>query len=56
MMLNGTIMMFFWIALVQLWMHFMSRYTSGDIEHALMKSVRRTWRFIRLTVLLVCVF
>jgi len=60
-MLNGTFMMFFWLgfggkmALIQLWMHLISRHTSGDSEHALMESARRTWRFMRLTVLLVCV-
>ncbi len=59
--LNGTFMMFFWLgfggkmALIQLWMHLISRHTSGDSEHALMESARRTWRFMRLTVLLVCV-
>jgi hypothetical protein len=60
-MLNGTFMMFFWLgfggkmALIQLWMHLISRHTSGDSEHALMESARRTWRFMRRTVLLVCV-
>jgi hypothetical protein len=60
-MLNGTFMMFFWLgfggkmALIQLWMHLISRHTSGNSEHALMESARRTWRFMRLTVLLVCV-
>ena len=44
------------MALIQLRMHYISRHTSGDIEHALMESVHRTWRFIRLTVLLVCLF
>jgi hypothetical protein len=60
-MLNSTFMMFFWLgfggkmALIQLWMHLISRHTSSDSEHALMESARRTWRFMRLTVLLVCV-
>ena len=56
-MLNGTFMMFFWLgfggkmALMQMWMHLISRHTSGDSEHALMERARRTWRFMRLTVL-----
>ena len=60
-MLNGTFMMFFWLgfggkmALIQLWMHLISRHTSGNSERLLMESARRTWRFMRLTVLLVCV-
>ena len=60
-MLNGTFMLFFWLgfggkmALIQLWMHLISRHTSGQSEHALMGSARQTWRFMRLTVLLVCV-
>ena len=60
-MLNGSFMMFFWLgfggkmALIQLWMHLISRHTSSDSENALMESARRTWRFMRLTVLLVCV-
>jgi hypothetical protein len=59
-MLNGTFMMFFWLgfggkmALMQMWMHLISRHTSGDSEHALMERARRTWRFMRLTVLMVC--
>jgi hypothetical protein len=60
-MLNGTFMMFFWLgfggkmALIQLWMHLISRHTSGESKHLLMESARRTWRFMRLTVLVVCV-
>jgi len=60
-MLNGTFMMFFWLgfggkmALMQMWMHLISRHTSGDSEHALMESARRTWRLMRRTVLVVCV-
>jgi hypothetical protein len=60
-MLNGTFMMFFWLgfggkmALIQLWMHLISRHTSGESEHLLMESARRTWRFMRVTVLVVCV-
>jgi hypothetical protein len=60
-MLNGTFMVFFWlgfggkVALIQLWMHLISRHTSGESEHLLMKNARRTWSFMRLTVLIVCV-
>ncbi len=59
-MLNGTFMMFFWLgfggkmALIQLWMHLISRHTSSDSEHLLLESARRTWRVMRLTVALVC--
>jgi len=59
-MLNGTFMMFFWLgfggkmALIQLWMHLISRHTSGESENLLMDSARRTWRFMQLTVLVVC--
>ena len=60
-MLNGTFMMFFWLgfggkmALIQLWMHLISRHTSAESEHflMLMESARHTWRLIRLTVLVV---
>ncbi len=44
-MLNGTFMIFFWVgfggkmALIQLWMHLISRHTSGGSEHALMESM-----------------
>ena len=60
-MLNGTFMMFFWLgfggkmALIQLWMHLISRHTSGASEQLLMESARRTWRLMRLTVAVVCV-
>jgi hypothetical protein len=60
--MNGTFMLFFWLgfggkmALIQLWMHLISRHTSGTSGNTLMESARRTWRFMRLTVAVVCVF
>jgi hypothetical protein len=59
--LNGSFMMFFWLgfcgkmALIQLWMHLISRHTSGSGEHALVESARRTWRLMRSVVVAVCV-
>jgi hypothetical protein len=60
-MLSGTFMIFFCLgfggkmALIQLWMHLISRHTSGGSEQSLMASARQTWKFMRLTVLVVCV-
>jgi hypothetical protein len=59
-MLNGTFMMFFWLgfggnmALIQLWMRMTSRHTSGGSEHSLTEGARRTWRRVRIAVLVVC--
>jgi hypothetical protein len=59
--LNGTFMIFFCLgfggkmALIQLWMHLISRHTSGESEQSLMTKARQTWKLIRLTVLIICV-
>jgi hypothetical protein len=59
-MLSGTFMIFFCLgfggkmALIQMWMHLISRHTSGGSEQSLMASARQTWKFMRLTVLVVC--
>ena len=60
-MLSGTFMIFFCLgfggkmALIQLWMHLISRHTAGGSQQLLVASARQTWKFMRLTVLLVCV-
>jgi hypothetical protein len=60
-MLSGTFMIFFCLgfggkmALIQLWMHLVSRHTSGTCQQSLMASARRTWKFMLVTVLAVCV-
>jgi hypothetical protein len=60
-LLNGTFMIFFCLgfggkmALIQLWMHMISRHSTGENEQSLMGSARQTWKFMRLTVLLVCI-
>jgi hypothetical protein len=60
-MLSGTFMIFFCLglggkmALIQLWMHLISRFTASESEQSLMASARETWRSMRLTVLVVCV-
>ncbi len=59
--MNASFMVFFWLgfggkmALIQLWMHLISRHSSGTSEHALMHSARRTWKLMRITVVGVCV-
>ncbi len=59
-MINGTFMMFLRLgfggkmALIQLWMHLISRHTSSDRVDRLFESACRTWRFMRLTVAVVC--
>jgi hypothetical protein len=59
--LNATFMIFFCLgfggkmALIQLWMHLISRHTSGESEQSLIVSAHKTWKFMRLTVLAVCV-
>jgi hypothetical protein len=60
-MLSGTFMIFFCLgfggkmALIQLWMHLISRHTAKGSEQSLMTSARQTWNFMRLTVLVVCI-
>jgi len=60
-MMNGTFMLFFWLgfggkmALIQLWMHLISRHTCGASENTLLDRAHQTWRFMRLTVAVVCV-
>jgi hypothetical protein len=60
-MLSGTFMIFFCLgfggkmALIQLWMHLISRHTAGGSQQSLVASARQTWKFMRLTVLVVCV-
>jgi hypothetical protein len=60
-MLSGTFMIFFCLgfggkmALIQLWMHLISRHTAGGSEQLLLASARQTWKFMRLTVLAVCI-
>jgi hypothetical protein len=59
--MNGSFMLFFWLgfggkmALIQLWMHLISRHTCGVSENTLLDRAHRTWRFMRLTVAVVCV-
>jgi hypothetical protein len=58
-MLNTTFMIFFSLgfggkmALVQVWLHLMSCHINP--RESLMESARRTWKFMRLTVLVACV-
>jgi hypothetical protein len=60
-MLSGTFITFFCLgfggkmALIQLWMHLISRHTAGGSQQLLVASARQTWKFMRLTVLLVCI-
>jgi hypothetical protein len=60
-MLNSSFMMFFWLgfagtmALIQLWMHLISRHTVGKSEPVMLGTVHRTWRLMRVTVVVVCV-
>jgi hypothetical protein len=60
-MLSGTFMIFFCLGfggkmtLIQLWVHLMSRHTSGDSQQSLIASARQTWKFMRITVLVVCI-
>jgi len=58
--LNGSFMLFFWLgfggkmALIQLWMHLITRHTSSESELALLNSAARTWTLMRRTVVAVC--
>jgi hypothetical protein len=60
-MISGTFLIFFCLgfggkmALIQLWMHLISRHTSNESEQSLMASARQTWKFMRRTVLAVCI-
>jgi len=60
-MLNSSFMMFFWLgfggkmALIQLWMHLISRHTIGESEPVMLGTAHRTWRLMRVTVVVVCV-
>jgi len=60
-MLNGSFMLFFWLgfggkmALIQLWMHLISRHTIGESEPVMLATAHRTWRLMRVTVVVVCV-
>jgi hypothetical protein len=60
-MLSGTFMIFFCLgfggkmALIQLWMHLISHHTAAGSEQSLFVNARRTWRSMRLTVLVVCI-
>jgi hypothetical protein len=60
-MLSGAFMIFFCLgfggkmALIQLWMHLISRHTAGGSQQLLVASARQTCKFMRLTVLLVCI-
>jgi len=59
-LLNGSFMLFFWLgfggkmALMQLWMHLITRHTSGDGEVPLLTSATQTWTMMRRTVVGVC--
>ena len=59
--LNGTFMLFFWLgfggkmALIQLWMHLISRHTIGESEPVMLATAHGTWRLMRVTVAVVCV-
>jgi len=58
--LNGSFMIFFWLgfggkmALVQLWMHLISRHAGGSGQNSLAGKAQRTWKLLRITVLTVC--
>jgi hypothetical protein len=59
--LNATFMLFFCLgfggkmALIQLWMHMISRHAGSHNEQSLMASARQTWSFMRFMVLVVCI-
>jgi hypothetical protein len=58
--LNCSFTMFFWLgfggkmALIQLWMHLISRHTDDQNTHGLQANAIRTWHILRRTVLTVC--